>query len=174
MNKPYATPAEFQIAGTRDLGLTIGHDFYTGKPMHVVHEVSVARGTDSVRESLQRAGYNMQRGYMQDGAQYFVWSKVYGTVTPVGIAAIKADCQEREIIIPCRHGLMVECAACIAETEPEYPCIDCGLVEATDDWTERCAPCRQKYEDNREPPEPDYNSPTARERQLADYREKYR
>jgi hypothetical protein len=116
-NKPYTTPSEFQIAGTCDLGLTIAHDFYTGKPMQVVHEVSVARGTDSVRLALQRAGYNMQRGYMQDGAQYFVWSKVYGIVTPIGIAAIKADSQAREIIIPCHHNLTVECAACIAETE---------------------------------------------------------
>lgn len=80
------TPKEFQIAGTHDLGLTIAHDFYTGKPMQVVHEVYIRKGDSESR--LISAGYEMQRGFMAADAQFFVWSKVFKAGSPLFAVAL--------------------------------------------------------------------------------------
>jgi hypothetical protein len=88
MSKTTPTPKEFQIAGTRDLGIFTSNCLFTKRPIIAVHEVAVARGTDSVRRALQCAGYAMQRGYMQDGAQFFVWSKIFKAGTPLFAAAL--------------------------------------------------------------------------------------
>lgn len=83
MSKTTPTPKEFQIAGTRDLGIFTSNCLYTHKPIFAVHEVAIP-----AHSTLRANGYQMQRGYMQDGAQIFVWSKIFKAGTPLFAAAL--------------------------------------------------------------------------------------
>jgi hypothetical protein len=108
MSKTTPTPKEFQIAGTEDLGCEIVMTRNVPATLsHVTHTVRALSGRDQV--SLRDKGYQFSQTLP-------VASKVYQITSPLGIAVIKADSDAREIIVPCHHGLMTECAACIAET----------------------------------------------------------
>jgi len=109
MSKTTPTPKEFQIAGTEDLGCEIVMTRNVPATLsHVTHTVRALTGRDQV--SLRDKGYQFSQTLP-------IASKVYQITSPLGIAVIKADCQAREIVIPCPHGLTVECTPCIAETE---------------------------------------------------------
>lgn len=76
----------------------------------------------------------------EDGQVFLSIPHEHGNFTAIRPAGSFAD-----LFVPGMGSVVIEYI--------EYPCIDCKIAEATDDWTERCGPCREKFEENREPVE---------------------